>query len=326
METNADVVPPTAWTSVVLGLPQGYTGGEATDINDAGVVTGLAYGSAGGEPFIWSAADGFRRLPTTSNRPAGATRAINNKGFTVGQISGPQSGVQPAVWGPGGSHIDVISGLDSTNNQWAHDINDNGEVVGEGMLTWNPFTWVGYRWTRQKGMEILPTLGGIHSAAYAINASGVIVGVSSTPNSNNSHPTMWSPSLVPTDLGSVPGADATHPVAINSAGVVVGDSYVFTFTRGFNFVFTPVVWHTPGNPELLRLPPGAREARVVDIDDLGWIYGLGYMPHIVPVVWSPAGVPRILKQTTLPARASQCGKIAARWTGTAQWTIWDRAC
>jgi probable HAF family extracellular repeat protein len=71
----------------------------------------------------------------------------------------------------------------------------------------------------------LGTLGGEErnygTAAYAINASGSIVG-SSVTSSGARHPFLWTPDKGIQDLGTLPNAEYCAAIAINDSGNVAG--------------------------------------------------------------------------------------------------------
>jgi uncharacterized membrane protein len=324
---QVDAPPAVGWTPIPLGLPSGSNRGWASAINNAGVAVGLAYVGGGlQEPFLWSAATGFRRLPTTPARADGVAHAINNEDVVVGVVFGGLSG-QAAVWTSGGSHLDSIPGLDSALYSAAVDINDRGEIVGEAVLPSDPFSLVAFRFSPRRGLEFLPPLSGKDARVFALSANGLVVGLSGTSQFVG-QPTIWSASNVPTALATMAGAYSVQPVSVNSKGVVVGWSYDGTS------VFQPLVWPVPGRFEILRLPVGTTSALAGSIDELGRIYGSTTEQNsAVPIVWGPGGRPRILPQApttsdAVPHGSSGCGKLAGATTAVVrqQWMIWDRPC
>jgi probable HAF family extracellular repeat protein len=68
----------------------------------------------------------------------------------------------------------------------------------------------------------LGSLGGLHSAAFAINQSSVVVGVSDLSDGSTIHAFLYNGSM--TDLGTLPGDARSLAYGISAAGTVVGTS------------------------------------------------------------------------------------------------------
>jgi probable HAF family extracellular repeat protein len=99
-------------------------------------------------------------------------------------------------------------------------VNDNDEVAGIGFDSGNRI--MGFYWSGPTGMHLLQTLGGIESAGFGINRSGVIAGYSAT-TSGSIHAALW-PNYTgsPQDLGTLPGGVNSYARGINNLGQVVG--------------------------------------------------------------------------------------------------------
>src|SRR6266446_1116676 len=69
----------------------------------------------------------------------------------------------------------------------------------------------------------LGTLGGVCSLPFAVNASGQVVGGSSTPGNGPIHGFFWTATGGMVDLGTL-GGSASDAVALNASGQVVGGS------------------------------------------------------------------------------------------------------
>lgn len=306
----------------LLGLPPGYLSGLSAAINNQSVVAGSAYRAVGSEPFVWTAAGGFRRLPTVASLPFGSVRAINNKGVMVGVMYNPPSSAAPAVWFPDAARVQLIPGFALTSNPTAHAINDEGQIAGQGALISDPSVSVAYRYSLTRGLEVMPTLGGRAAAAYAISAAGALAGQATTAD-GLWHPTLWTPQNTPIALAET-GAYYDFPRAINSQGMVAGYSFELNADE------RPLLWRTPSQVTVLPLPSGATGAAANAIDEAGRVYGWAFLPAgRVGVVWSSNGRPQILPASPLdpeaiPEDVSTCGKIAGR--GTTGWIIWDRVC
>jgi probable HAF family extracellular repeat protein len=103
-----------------------------------------------------------------------------------------------------------------------HDVNESGQAVGASGHPHGAETHA-FFWQKQGGIRDLGTLpGGDYSSAFALNASGVVVGTSNTATST--HAFSWTPAQGLQDLGTLPGANASSALAINNQGQIVGSS------------------------------------------------------------------------------------------------------
>ena len=98
-------------------------------------------------------------------------------------------------------------------------LSDSGQVVG---TMYNPGQHA-FSWTQAGGLIDLGTLGGTRSAARAVNASGQVVGFSTTTGDTGSRAFLWTQAGGMIDLGTLGGAGSSA-VAVNASGQVVGVS------------------------------------------------------------------------------------------------------
>ena len=117
---------------------------------------------------------------------------------------------------------------------FAYDINDSGHIVGAYEPTQNSmhraFLYV------DGAVTSLGTLGGSHSAAYAINNKGQIVGVSTT-SSNQFHAFLWENGVME-DLGTL-GGSSSMALDINDHGQIVGSARIASGqNRAFIYIIT----------------------------------------------------------------------------------------
>ena len=103
-----------------------------------------------------------------------------------------------------------------------HGINAGSQAVGGSGHPHGSETHA-FFWERKGGIRDIGTLaGGDYSVAYAINDSGVVVGVSNT--STSMHAFQWTSASGMQDLGTLPGTDASQAFAINNSGQIAGSS------------------------------------------------------------------------------------------------------
>ena len=146
--------------------------------------------------------------------------------------------------------IDASSDLGGGPDDWAHRINDAGQVVGEAVFT-PGMNGHAFRTESNGGINSatdLGTLGGNISFGYDINASGQVVGsaqVLGLGSANHAFRTTANGKIdSASDLGSLIGASGnSYAYGINSSGQVVGisDSGVFGVPRAFRTTANGVI-------------------------------------------------------------------------------------
>lgn len=233
----------------------GGTYSTAADINDLGQIVGVSTtaGNASDRLTVWS--DGGTTTSTIPLGGDGAVRSIND----AGQIAGNVTISRAAMWS--GNNLTLLY-APTGRHSFGHAINNSGQVVGYEAGSFGPLAtiWNGetgstlgasnvtsYAWGINDAGQVvgsatgpdylnlhatlwsggntldLGTLGGSVSAAYAINAGGVVVGDSSISDASTaSHATLWNGTSA-IDLGTLGGADS-RALDINGAGLVVGFS------------------------------------------------------------------------------------------------------
>ncbi len=142
--------------------------------------------------------------------------AINANGDVVGNISTPTYSTAVLYSNEVLTELNSLEGLGS----YACDINDNGQIVGNYMLTdgtYHAFSYI------NGIMSDLGNLGGISSFADGINNTGQIVGCIGTGNNNYSAYLLSNGIL--TDLGNL-GGSRVFAEDINSSGQITGTSNI----------------------------------------------------------------------------------------------------
>ncbi len=147
----------------------------------------------------------------------GEARGINNLGQVVGEAETSTMHVEHAFLYSGGVMID-LGVLDGTEESWANDVNDYGEVVGGSSTGFGPdraFLYSG-------GVMVdLGTLGGAEALADDINNHGQVAGYSITAT-GEAHAFLYSGGVM-TDMGTLGGV-FSKAYGLNDDSQVVGDS------------------------------------------------------------------------------------------------------
>jgi probable HAF family extracellular repeat protein len=181
--------------------------GEATAINEAGVVAGWKGGPSISDydAFTWK--DGVLTPLGSNFQPV----AINRAGDIAGNIGGNDA----VLWRNG-----VLTTLAPAGGfAMAFDMNDKDQIVGFGRLSSatpaQAFLWDDGTFT------MLGTLGGTFSVATAVNKHGQVVGYSEIAvGSAVTHAFVWERGVM-TDLGTLDGG-SSKAFAINDQGEIAG--------------------------------------------------------------------------------------------------------
>ena len=150
---------------------------------------------------------------------------INSIGQVVGQAEFVANGTtfHPFRTAPG-APITVASDLGTLGGAsgYAFGINDSGQVVGFAETAGGNL--VAFRYTDGPGMANLGTLGGATSIAQGINAAGDTVGDAALAN-GSLHAALWKGTGGPAiDLGALGAGTFADALAINTQGVIIGNS------------------------------------------------------------------------------------------------------
>ncbi len=150
--------------------------------------------------------------------------AINDVNVTVGQVAG-----HPAIW----DGVDIFQDpgfLSVTANSCAGQasptgINSAGVIVGSEddcpNLSGNPYP-VAVRWKPGSTVKVLAGLGGVQSAASAINSNGWVVGWATLANTRQ-HAVLWEGNSGPFDLGTLGGKQSSAN-GVNAEGDIAGQA------------------------------------------------------------------------------------------------------
>lgn len=210
-----------------IAAPEGVSVAGADDINDRGQVVGTSVSAAGALAYRWSERAGFITLARLPGATSTTAVAINEQGTVVGTAELPEGMRRPVVWATPDEIQDLGSYgryvFESPDSSWsvdaamATDINDHGHVVGSTSAP--EYAEVAYLWSAERGMQLLGTLGGPTSTAWAVNGRDEVVGTSALPDGTH-RGFLWKDGEM-LDLGAL-GGSHSDAYAINDWGVVTG--------------------------------------------------------------------------------------------------------
>jgi probable HAF family extracellular repeat protein len=270
-----------SYTVTDLGVLGGGYFSAAGGLNDYGTVVGLSsvanFGNASYHAFTWTKTGGMRDLGVYSGDTNSAATGINNSGDIVGTSFGFYFPVpfHAVLWKHGGQ-IQEIGSLAGTNS-YANAINDSGTIVGYSTLADGAND--AFLWTSASGMQDLGDLpGGTFSSAYAIDASGEVVGDSGLSSPAESHAFLWTQTNGMEDLGTLSGGLVSRATAINGAGSIVGYSWTEEFNN-ISFIWTPSGGMQPLNVGL--------STSLYGINSSNQIVGSNISTG-VPFLWTPS--------------------------------------
>ncbi len=196
----------------VLSTPQGQAGSEAWEINDEGVVAGVAGTQSGGTSIYYWDAGG---TPHNAGFPPGSApnaMGLNNSGTIVSGYFGSTNGTLTTLPEliPNGGY-----------NNYLYDINDAGTVAGKSVCSpSNPDGTHATIWDRTGIHDLTTSPGALSntaaSEALLINDSDQVVGIYG--GDVNPEVFFW-------QSGSMTHIGNFLPWAMNNLGEVVGISY-----------------------------------------------------------------------------------------------------
>lgn len=218
-----------------LGALPGLPLSEALAINDAGQAVGVSQDlveSFRPVHFVDGAAQDLGTLMPDGGG-GGEALAINEAGQIAGYATAPGFRFHAFRREPDGTMVDlgVLPGMDGSV---ANALNDHGQAAGSSYRLDGPGNRVATLWD---GGELLSlgTLSHTHSAAYALNNEGQVVGIAYTPR-GDSLAFLWDDGAM-VDLNAlVPAGSAWELVAayaINDRGQIAGFGYRRGFARAF---------------------------------------------------------------------------------------------
>lgn len=260
---------------------------EAHAINARGEVAGFSFDPSPHTAVIWDPEGNPIALPRPAGADASEALGIDDAGVVVGW-SREENGAQRAViW-----HLDrapsVLARLAGQEDSRASGVNDAGVAVGR---TWTPEGDRPAMWNAEgRPTELSRLDGDPEGEARDVNAWNVAVGWSEGPRDPETGLTIktarrWDPSGGDSVLPARPGDAESLALAINDAGVVVGES-VRPGGPCLGDTFTAVAWGATGRPRPLAPLPGGACSSARGIGAAGVIVG---MTESRGVIWDLNG-------------------------------------
>ena len=202
---------------------------DYTGINATGDIVGVAPQNGDVQPALFRAGSTsptfLGPLATQTNTLFLNDSGINNADQVVGQDTLTGSAL---LWPNSATPTDLskVSGLAGVfRDTDAIAINNNGEVVGHGILG-NKGSDAPFAITNNVASKLPQLPNGVDGDPLAVNDSGVIVGVADTATQNG-QAVEWSNGSIKV-LPSLASTDGSRALAINASGAVVGNAVLNT--------------------------------------------------------------------------------------------------
>jgi probable HAF family extracellular repeat protein len=252
----------------------GFT--QPTAINASGVVVGNSFGNGPIRAMMWK--KGASELLGPESGTSFAT-GLTKGGTIIGYVSGADFVDQAVTWKKG--EQTELPSLGGSSHAWG--VNDQAIIVGDSFTEpEESSSRTACVWDDGEVTNLGTLPGGGVSVALDVNADGQIVGGAATaPGSDlfvegngirragpGVHAVLWQDGQM-TDLGTLPGGDASLALAINDAGQIVGYSTIAPNDETIH----AVLWD---NGEIVDLGtlPGGTSSWATGINASGQIVGI----------------------------------------------------
>ena len=300
------------YTITEIGVLKGDNESSGLWLNSAGQVVGCSdtatsYGypctgnTAGQHAFLWSKSAGLKDLGTMSGGTISGATGINDAGQVVGcsNVRGkPATDFFAFLWTPTGGMTNLGT-LSGGNSSCAFEINSAGVIAGDSFISNGKVN--GASWTNNKIRNLGRLPNSIFTAALDINDNDQIVGESvfSYGPPFQSHAFEWSAALQMKDLGTLAGGTTSMANAINSSGVMVGQSNSGRFLN-----WHAVIWNAARKIQDLGTLSGGTYSVAFGINDSDEVVGYGDISSNAPhaFLWTQAAGMRDLN-SLIPANS-----------------------
>jgi len=268
-----------------IGVLKGDNESSGFWINSSGAVVGCAdtansegYPCTGTGPgqhaFYWTKTAGLRDLGTLPGGNISGAIGINDAGQVVG-YSNTSTGLLNEYnfiafkWTSAGGMVN-LGKLSGGNSSCAFGVNSTGVIAGDSFVSSTVVDATNWTNNKIKNLGALPK--SIFTAALSINDGGEIVGESVFGYGPpfTSHGFEWTSAGGMKDLGTLSGGDTSMANAINSSGIIVGQS-----NSGSVVTWHAVKWDATGKIDDLGTLPGGTYSIAFGINDSSEIVGYG---------------------------------------------------
>jgi probable HAF family extracellular repeat protein len=274
------------YTITEIGLLKGDNESNGFWLNSSGAVVGCSDTAnsegypctgttAGQHGFYWTKSGGSQDLGTLTGGNISGAIGINDSGEVVGysNISTKPADLFNFVafkWMAASGKIANLGTLSSGNSSCAFSVNSSGEIAGDSFK--NSTVVDAVRWESDKIKNLGALSGAIFTAGLGINDSGEITGESVFAYSPTftSHAFKWTSAGGLTDLGTLSGGNTSIANALNSSGIVVGQS-----NSGAIETWHAVKWNENDKIEDLGVLPGGTYSVAFGINDSSDVVGYG---------------------------------------------------
>jgi probable HAF family extracellular repeat protein len=201
-------------------------------VNDSGVVVGYSANTQTGvgHGFVWTQSGGMVDLGTL---PGGEgfslADAITSKGVIVGESAISNGHVHAVLWKQSGGTYQIhdIGVLPHAPYTYSYDINEKLQVTGVAYFNEAGTKYHAFLWSKAAGWKDLGTLpGGTNSQGIWMNDSGVVAGMSTSPQYPNGVSVYWDASGTIHSIGTLTGGTSSSPGFISGSGEILGQSTV----------------------------------------------------------------------------------------------------
>jgi probable HAF family extracellular repeat protein len=289
------------YTITDIGVLKGDNESSGFWINSSGAVAGCADTAngegypctgtgAGQHAFYWTKSGGLKDLGTLPGGDISGAIGLNDNGQVVGFSNVSSNPLKrfnfiAFEWTSTGGMINLGT-LSGGNSSCAFEINSSGLIAGDSFV--NSTLVNAASWTDHKIKKIGALPKSIFTTALDLNDNGEIVGESVFGYGPpfTSHGFEWTQATGIKDLGTLPGGNTSIANAINSSGIIVGQSNSGAFVD-----WHAVKWDASHEIADLGTLPGGTYSVAFGINDGNEIVGYGNIRDNAPhaMVWTSTG-------------------------------------